>query len=514
MCANHLGDAGGEALGELLAVNTRLTSLDVREAAIGVQGGKALGAGLALNHVCVLTLLNLQGDGEAPLPIRELRGTVSVDSLDIQPEGGERLGMASAVIAAALVAGNNALTSINVDGTDLPMQRLSGADPVETLDFSRRNLGPASAMMIAALVRKNSTLTQLGLARNQLCGVSPSGSGEFTADGVVALAEALEVNRVLRSLDLSSNALTNAGDETTGIDAVGSALKSNDTITALDLTHNRLSEESSRLVAEALKANAVSRPSTGNLRPLEVDMSSFPAAARAAAAAVEAEETARQQADQLEQNEAWATLGLVAGRSPEASAANRDALARLSIFLPSHSWDRRGRLRERKPATMKGYYEDEDWQYTLERIGMSTRHRLREIDKAGMLESCRKPPEARTDKELEDIRTHTSVYDYFSNDPFLHSELVSRRLAPARIPTPSLLLLPPADLRPPSSLAHSRAAEAYYGRVCPKGQRSEQTIRASCALHQYSRSPHLLALLCLLCFACWLTMHLPSPLAS
>ena len=41
---------------------------------------------------------------------------------------------------------------VNLDGFALPVKKLKGTDPVETLDFSRKNLGVASAVVIASVI--------------------------------------------------------------------------------------------------------------------------------------------------------------------------------------------------------------------------------------------------------------------------------------------------------------------------------------------------------------------------
>ena len=49
---------------------------------------------------------------------------------------------------------------MNLDGFALPIKKLKGTDPVETLDFSHKRLGPASAVVIGSLIRDNGSLTE------------------------------------------------------------------------------------------------------------------------------------------------------------------------------------------------------------------------------------------------------------------------------------------------------------------------------------------------------------------
>ena len=57
---------------------------------------------------------------------------------------------------------------MNLDGFALPVKKLKGTDPVETLDLSRKSLGVASAVVIASLFRVNGLLTVTNLLHNEL----------------------------------------------------------------------------------------------------------------------------------------------------------------------------------------------------------------------------------------------------------------------------------------------------------------------------------------------------------
>ena len=50
---------------------------------------------------------------------------------------------------------------MNIDGFALPIKKLKGTEPVETLDLSFKELGPNSAIMIASLIGANSSLTSV-----------------------------------------------------------------------------------------------------------------------------------------------------------------------------------------------------------------------------------------------------------------------------------------------------------------------------------------------------------------
>ena len=59
---------------------------------------------------------------------------------------------------------------MNLDGFDLPIKELKGANPVNFLYFFEKCLGPASAIVIAALISDNASLTSLDLRYNFMGG--------------------------------------------------------------------------------------------------------------------------------------------------------------------------------------------------------------------------------------------------------------------------------------------------------------------------------------------------------
>ena len=78
---------------------------------------------------------------------------------------------------------------VNLDGYPLPVKKLKGTDPVESLHFSEKRLGPVSAIVIGALIHDNASLTQLDLSANYLCGLDNFGRGTYNATGIKAIAD-------------------------------------------------------------------------------------------------------------------------------------------------------------------------------------------------------------------------------------------------------------------------------------------------------------------------------------
>jgi Ran GTPase-activating protein (RanGAP) involved in mRNA processing and transport len=118
-------------------------------------------------------------------------------------------------------------------------------------------------------------VSQLDLSYNQLCGIDNDGEGQYNAEGITAIADALRVNGGLTSLNLSSNQLCgvnlssnqlravrsdyrgreNGTYNAEGIIAIADALRVNGGLTKLSLARNKLEEEGTKAICEALEQN-------------------------------------------------------------------------------------------------------------------------------------------------------------------------------------------------------------------------------------------------------------------
>ena len=122
-----------------LPMCAKLRSLDLMKNPLG-EGGLAL-LGPELGKLPQLMTLSLQNCGLDP--------------------GGARA-------VAAFCAVSSSVTEVNIDGFALPIKKLKGIEPVESLDFLRSNLGVASAIVIASLIQDNASLTRLDVSHNFL----------------------------------------------------------------------------------------------------------------------------------------------------------------------------------------------------------------------------------------------------------------------------------------------------------------------------------------------------------
>ena len=91
---------------------------------------------------------------------------------------------------------------MNLDGYALPIKKLKGTEPVESLDLSGKKLGVASTIVIASLISVNGSLTALDLSSNGLMD-----------EGVSAVCEAIQSNKEtkLSSLNFGYNGIGPVG---------------------------------------------------------------------------------------------------------------------------------------------------------------------------------------------------------------------------------------------------------------------------------------------------------------
>ena len=130
---------------------------------------------------------------------------------------------------------------VNLDGYALPIKKLKGTEPVESLDLSFKNLGVASAIVIASLISINGSLTELSIYGNHVGG-----------EGVRAICEAIQSNKEtkLTSLNFGDNEIGPVG-----ANAVAAMVAVTGSLTKLLLAENELEEEGTKAICEALEQN-------------------------------------------------------------------------------------------------------------------------------------------------------------------------------------------------------------------------------------------------------------------
>jgi hypothetical protein len=291
-----------------------ITSLNVKDNQIGVEGKRSLGKAIQKSNVqffvCdewsitqdttevdvgsknlqladvillggiisnngALTVLSLKGNGlgtkEAGKVLGEMLKKNSVlKELDLSENGAYRGDSAGFAQELALgLKDNHALLSANLLKNDIgigearalasilkehsTLKSLCGNTGNETeLDMSAKRLGAAGIIMLAPEIADNGTLSSLNLTKNSMQGVE---AGK-------ALGDALAVNTVLKELDLSGTSVDGTFSAQPNMDtaflvAFAPGLSNNGALLKLLLEDNKLAtKEAGKTLAEALAGNS------------------------------------------------------------------------------------------------------------------------------------------------------------------------------------------------------------------------------------------------------------------
>ena len=198
---NHLGEAGGAAIGRALQTNTTLSSLDLSFNNLGETGGAAIGRALQTNTA--LSSLNLQGNilGEAAGAAigQALQTNTTLSSLNLESN---KLGFTArcALLDAARPA--CIVTVNNLEACKQALKASKNAPEVGELNLSWCGLSDKDAGWLEAMLETNTTLSSLNLQGYDL--------GEAAG---AAIGRALQTNTTLSSLNLSFNNLGEAGKQ-------------------------------------------------------------------------------------------------------------------------------------------------------------------------------------------------------------------------------------------------------------------------------------------------------------
>ena len=134
---------------------------------------------------------------------------------------------------------------VNLDGYALPIKKLKGTEPVESLHLSGKKLGVASTIVIASLISVNGSLTALDLSVNEL-----------KDEGVSAVCEAIQSNKEtkLTSLNFGYN-----GIGPVGANAVAAMVAVTGLLTSIKLRGNKLGGEGWGAIFAAICGNKDSK---------------------------------------------------------------------------------------------------------------------------------------------------------------------------------------------------------------------------------------------------------------
>lgn len=228
------GSLGAAAIGDALQTNTVLTTLDLtgttdmdQQQSIGNAGATAVANALKVNTALATLKICMSSVGETGLTAfgEGLKVNTALTSLDVSRSyfrNPSVAGVFGSALASALTGENTALTSLN-------------------LDFSDVGDGNAFGRTLSEALVVNTALSSLSM---YYVDIEP--------DGAVAIAGSLGTNTVLQTLTMSHANVGNSG----GI-AFGEALKKNTALTLLDLSNGNLGDAACAAIADSLKVNAV-----------------------------------------------------------------------------------------------------------------------------------------------------------------------------------------------------------------------------------------------------------------
>ncbi|NXO06608.1 NLRC3 protein, partial [Oriolus oriolus] len=221
---NQFKDDAMELLGSVLSVkDCQIQRLSLAENQISNKGAKALARSLLVNRS--LMVLDLRSNSIGPTGAKALADALKKN---------QNLLSLKASPLPPLLCPTEAFPSSKGQHTGRPW-----AQP----GLQKNAIGAQGARKIAEALQQNRSLRELILSSNSV--------GDH---GSIALAEALRVNHSLQSLDLQSNSISSAG-----VTALTAALCSNKGLLSLNLRENSISKEGGPAIARALRSNSTLR---------------------------------------------------------------------------------------------------------------------------------------------------------------------------------------------------------------------------------------------------------------
>ena len=281
---SRMGTESARALARAISVNGTLTRLDVRGLRLGAAGMHAIGEALICSSTSKLCLLACD--------------SFTLDS-DVMLYDAHSLAPSAATLLSGVLKTNTIVEMLKLDGVDLVVDYLKGYrregameavhreqfDPCKKVALVNKGLGTVAGIILARLMESNtileelqlrnnqlgvraahhlaraldgnSTLKTINLAGNALCGVRFE-KGVYDTSGIVAIADALQTNRVLTSLSLAGTQCdASSGIGSSGFIALAKALQTNSALTELQLQHNtNVGVEGVEAVARAIQVSS------------------------------------------------------------------------------------------------------------------------------------------------------------------------------------------------------------------------------------------------------------------
>ena len=117
-----------------------------------------------------------------------------------------------------------------------------GGLKLQMLDLGDSRMSETGAEKLAKLIEANTNIVTLNLTGNKTVGMA----------GWLAVADALKINKVIKTLSLDYNDLGDAGAS-----LIAEALKENPCVESLDLEGNKIGDEGGKKLLEMVQENSV-----------------------------------------------------------------------------------------------------------------------------------------------------------------------------------------------------------------------------------------------------------------
>lgn len=224
----------------LLAHNTTVTSVSLKENRIAFEGAVALAEGII--NTQSLIHLNVHGNSIGDTGVAEIAEALKLNTtlLHLCLRNNNITDLGAAQVARGLVQ-NRCLTTLDLGfnhiTTAAHFVELSPA--LRTLNLRNNNVSDAGLTSVAAALKLSTCMTSLDLTNNHI-----------GAEGAIQLAECFKVNQTLRGLHLRNNIIDDSG-----IAALCAGLKVNASICELDLAYNTVTAKGAEAVMDCLQEN-------------------------------------------------------------------------------------------------------------------------------------------------------------------------------------------------------------------------------------------------------------------
>ena len=266
-----LGPVEAHVISSLAAKNMALTSLSLGGNSLKDEGISAICEAIQSNKESKLALLDISRNSIGPEGVKKVVAMAAATLSLTEVRQGAKLSPHWYRLGCPPSHSQSTprCSQVNLDGFPLPVKKLNGTDPTETLDFSEKDLGFASAAVIASLIAGNGSLRECNMSGNSsldresaerlasvakakgimLFGIKP---GQMEAD-----FHHLKLTHA-DAIFIASDAAVSANLDGVNLDGFAlpvKKLKGTDPVYQLDLSNKRLGMPSAIVIANLIAPN-------------------------------------------------------------------------------------------------------------------------------------------------------------------------------------------------------------------------------------------------------------------